>query len=85
MAENAKCHILDTFAAMISGSDLAPARAAYAFAKVFAHDSNATIAASTVTMDPIPPWLRRYPRRRRRRRAIRHRWRPFSPRGHPWL
>jgi 2-methylcitrate dehydratase PrpD len=53
VVENAKYHILDTFAAMVSGSDLAPARAAYAFAKGFDHDTTATIAASTMTSDPI--------------------------------
>jgi 2-methylcitrate dehydratase PrpD len=53
VVENAKCHILDTFAAMVSGSDLAPAHAAYAFAKNFAHDGAATIAASSLTTDPI--------------------------------
>jgi 2-methylcitrate dehydratase PrpD len=53
VVQGAKEHILDTFAAMISGCDLAPAKAAYAFAKGFAHDSTATIAASTMTSDPI--------------------------------
>lgn len=53
VTENAKLHILDTFAAMVSGSDLAPARAAYAFAKGFGHDSTATIAASMMTSDPV--------------------------------
>ena len=33
VVEKAKHHILDTFAAMISGSDLPPARAAFQFAR----------------------------------------------------
>src|SRR5258708_33115535 len=33
VVENAKHHILDTFAAMISGSDLPPARAAFQYAR----------------------------------------------------
>jgi 2-methylcitrate dehydratase PrpD len=53
VVENAKFHILDTFAAMISGSDLAPAQAAYTFAKGYAQGGVATIAASTLTADPI--------------------------------
>jgi 2-methylcitrate dehydratase PrpD len=53
VVENAKCHILDTFAAMVSGSGLAPAKAAYGFAKSFGGDTTATIAASSMTTDPI--------------------------------
>src|ERR1700722_18960377 len=44
--EKAKQHILDTFAAMISGSDLPPARAALKFARDYTTDTTATIAAS---------------------------------------
>src|SRR5262245_13649128 len=36
VVEKAKHHILDTFAAMISGADLPPARAAFQFARDFA-------------------------------------------------
>ena len=53
IVENAKYHILDTFAAMVSGSGLAPAYAAYSFANGFTHDSTATIVASRMTSDPI--------------------------------
>ena len=51
--EKAKHHILDTFAAMISGSDLPPARAALKFARDYAKDTTATIAASKLTANPI--------------------------------
>jgi 2-methylcitrate dehydratase PrpD len=53
VVENAKYHILDTFAAMISGSDLPPARAALRFAKVYGTDPTATIVASTMTAGPM--------------------------------
>ncbi len=53
VVEHAKQHILDTFAAMISGSDLPPARAALKFARDYANDSTATIAASNMTANPI--------------------------------
>ncbi len=53
IVEKAKHHILDTFAAMISGSNLPPARAALKFAGDFATDTTATIAASNLTADPI--------------------------------
>ena len=51
--EQAKLHILDTFAAMISGSDLPPAQAALKFARDYATDATATIAASKLTANPI--------------------------------
>src|ERR1700722_18344522 len=35
VVEKAKHHILDTFAAMVSGSDLPPARAAFQYARDF--------------------------------------------------
>jgi 2-methylcitrate dehydratase PrpD len=50
--EKAKQHILDTFAAMISGADLAPGRAAFAFAREFGSDKTATIVASRMTAPP---------------------------------
>jgi 2-methylcitrate dehydratase PrpD len=53
VVERAKHHILDTFAAMISGVNLPPAVAAQAFARGYGHDDTATIAASTLTADPI--------------------------------
>jgi 2-methylcitrate dehydratase PrpD len=51
--EQAKQHILDTFAAMISGSNLSPARAALKFARDYATDATATIAASQMTASPL--------------------------------
>ena len=50
--EKAKHHILDTFAAMISGSDLPPARAALQYARDFTTDKTATIVASKMTASP---------------------------------
>ena len=52
VVEKAKHHILDTFAAMISGSDLPPARAAYAYARDFTSDKTCTIVASKMTAPP---------------------------------
>ena len=53
VVEKAKHHILDTFAAMISGSELPPARAALNFARGYATDATATIAAAALTANPI--------------------------------
>ena len=53
VAEQAKHHILDTFAAMISGSGLPPAQAALKFAREYTADTTATIAASTMTANPL--------------------------------
>jgi 2-methylcitrate dehydratase PrpD len=53
VVEKAKHHILDTFAAMISGSDLAPARAAFQFARDYSGDKIATIVASKMLAGPI--------------------------------
>jgi 2-methylcitrate dehydratase PrpD len=53
VVEQAKQHILDTFAAMISGADLPPAQAALKFAREFTTDTTATIAASTMTANPL--------------------------------
>jgi 2-methylcitrate dehydratase PrpD len=52
VVEKAKHHILDTFAAMISGSDLPPARAAFQYAKDFNTDKTCTIVASKMTATP---------------------------------
>jgi 2-methylcitrate dehydratase PrpD len=52
VVEKAKHHILDTFAAMISGSNLPPARAAFQFARDFTGDKTATIVASKMTSSP---------------------------------
>ena len=52
VVEKAKHHILDTFAAMISGSDLPPARAAFQYARDFTGDKTATVVASKMTASP---------------------------------
>jgi 2-methylcitrate dehydratase PrpD len=52
VVEKAKHHILDTFAAMISGSDLPPARAAFTYARDFTSDKTSTIVASKMTASP---------------------------------
>src|ERR1700686_4301051 len=52
VVEKAKLHVLDTFAAMISGSDLPPARAAFTYARDFTIDKTATIVASKMTSSP---------------------------------
>src|SRR5437764_3630931 len=51
--EKTKHHILDTFAAMISGAELAPGRAAIQFARSYGGAKVATVAASRVVCGPI--------------------------------
>src|SRR5579864_6235472 len=51
--EKAKHHILDTFAAMISGCELPPGRAAIQFARAYGGEKIATVAASNVLCGPI--------------------------------
>jgi 2-methylcitrate dehydratase PrpD len=51
--EKAKHHILDTIAAMISGADLPPGRAAIAFARDYSGAQVATVVASNVLCGPI--------------------------------
>lgn len=51
--EKAKQHILDTFAAMISGAELPPGRAAIQFAREYGGEKVATVAASNVLCGPI--------------------------------
>ena len=51
--EKGKQHILDTFAAMISGSQLPPGRAAIQFARAYGGEKVATVAGSTVLCGPI--------------------------------
>ena len=51
--EKAKHHILDTFAAMVSGSELPPGRAALALARAQAGRPVATVVASTVVTGPM--------------------------------
>lgn len=53
VVEKAKHHILDTFAAMISGADLPPGRAAMRFVHAYAGDKTATIVASPVLCGAI--------------------------------
>jgi 2-methylcitrate dehydratase PrpD len=51
--EKAKQHILDTFAAMISGSGLPPGRAALEFARAYGGREVATVVASNIVCGPI--------------------------------
>jgi 2-methylcitrate dehydratase PrpD len=51
--EKAKHHILDTFAAMISGSELPPGHAALKFAKSYGGEKIATVVCSNVLCGPI--------------------------------
>jgi 2-methylcitrate dehydratase PrpD len=51
--EKTKEHILDTFAAMVSGSELAPGRFAISFARAHSTEKTATVAASDVVCGAI--------------------------------
>ncbi|HVS86837.1 MAG TPA: MmgE/PrpD family protein [Candidatus Acidoferrum sp.] len=53
VVEKAKHHILDTFAAMISGSELPPGRAAIQFASAYGGKEVATVVASNTVCGPI--------------------------------
>ena len=53
VAEKAKHHILDTFAAMISGSELRPGRAAIEFARTYGGKEVATVVAASTVCGPI--------------------------------
>ena len=53
VVENAKHHILDTFAAMLSGSELPPGRAALALARAQAGRPVATVVGSNILTGPI--------------------------------
>ena len=53
VVEEAKHHILDTFAAMISGSELPPGRAALQFAQAYGGKEVATVVASKTVCGPI--------------------------------
>ena len=53
IVEKTKHHILDTFAAMISGADLPPGRVALQFARAHAGEKVATVAASDVVCGAI--------------------------------
>jgi 2-methylcitrate dehydratase PrpD len=51
--EHTKRHVLDTFAAMVSGSELAPGRFAINFARAHSAEKTATVAASDVVCGAI--------------------------------
>ncbi len=53
VAEQAKNHIIDTFAAMVSGSDLPPGKVAIQFARSYAGERIATVVASNVVCGPM--------------------------------
>jgi 2-methylcitrate dehydratase PrpD len=53
VVEKAKQHILDTFAAMLSGSALPPGRAALDFARSYGGKEIATVVASNILCGPI--------------------------------
>ena len=53
VVEKAKQHILDTFAAMISGSELPPGRAAIQFVRAYGGKEVATVVASEIVCGPI--------------------------------
>jgi 2-methylcitrate dehydratase PrpD len=53
VTEQTKNHILDTFASMVSGSELAPGRVAVQFARSYGGEKIATVAASNVVCGPI--------------------------------
>jgi 2-methylcitrate dehydratase PrpD len=51
--DKAKWHVLDTFAAMVSGFELAPGRAAIAFVRAYGGKEVATIVGDTMLCGPI--------------------------------
>ena len=53
VVEKTKHHILDTFAAMISGASLPPGRVALQFARAHAGEKTATVAATNILCGPI--------------------------------
>ncbi len=53
VVEKTKQHIIDTFAAMVSGADLAPGRFAINFARAHSAEKTATVAASDVVCGAI--------------------------------
>src|ERR1700730_7072375 len=53
VVEKAKQHILDTFAAMISGSEFPPGRGAIKFVRAYAGKEVATVVASNILCGPI--------------------------------
>jgi 2-methylcitrate dehydratase PrpD len=53
VVQETKHHILDTIAAMVSGSELAPGRMAIEFARAYGGEKTATVVASQVVCGPI--------------------------------
>ena len=53
VAEKTKHHVLDTLAAIVSGSELPPGRVAIRFARAHAGDKIATVAGTNLVCDPI--------------------------------
>src|ERR1700752_2928732 len=53
VTEKTKQHILDTFAAMVSGSELPPGRAALQFAQAYGGKEVATVVASRIVCGPL--------------------------------
>ena len=53
VVEKAKHHVLDTFAAMMSGSELRPGRAALQFAQAYGGKQVATVVASRIVCGPL--------------------------------
>jgi 2-methylcitrate dehydratase PrpD len=53
VVDKTKQHIIDTFAAMVSGADLAPGRFAINFARAHSAEKTATVAASDVVCGAI--------------------------------
>jgi 2-methylcitrate dehydratase PrpD len=51
--DKAKWHVLDTFAAIISGSELSPGRAALTFARAYGGKPVATVLGDTIVIGPI--------------------------------
>jgi len=51
--EQTRWHVLDTLAAMVSGSELAPGQAAIRFARVYGGKEVATVVGDTVVCGPI--------------------------------
>jgi 2-methylcitrate dehydratase PrpD len=53
VAEHAKYHLIDTFAAMISGSELPPGQAAQRYIREHGGNGTATVVASALTAAPL--------------------------------
>src|SRR5580698_6054807 len=53
VSESTKEHILDTLAAMVSGSELPPARVAYNFARSYGGQTTATVVGSDLLCGPV--------------------------------